>query len=90
VVIVDSGPMHLADAVGVPVVALFGQGKLPLWAPSGKNNRVLSHQSDPDFFHCYPIEKNAHWGQKFMDRIAPREALDAVIAVESRSDDPAT
>lgn len=35
VVSVDSGPMHLAAAVGTPVVALFGGEDPRLWAPYG-------------------------------------------------------
>jgi ADP-heptose:LPS heptosyltransferase len=77
-VTVDSGPMHLADALGIPVVALFGQGKLPLWAPSGHRSRVVSHQLDPDFVPCHPIEANAHLGKKFMNRIAVQEVLRAI------------
>ncbi len=80
-VTVDSGPMHLADALGVPVVALFGQGKLPLWAPSGPRSRVVSHQTDPDFYPCHPIERNAPIGRMFMDRIEVAEVLYAVREV---------
>jgi ADP-heptose:LPS heptosyltransferase len=32
----DSGPMHVASAVGTPVVALFGPESPSLYAPSGK------------------------------------------------------
>jgi ADP-heptose:LPS heptosyltransferase len=78
---VDSGPMHLADAVGVPVIALFGQGKLPLWAPSGSSSRIIHHQDDPDFFLCHPIEENAALGRKFMERITVGEVLAAVEAL---------
>ncbi len=80
-VTVDSGPMHLADAIGVPVVALFGQGKLPLWAPSGPRSRVISHQADPDFFVCHPIEQNVPLGRKFMDRITVAEVLAGLHSV---------
>lgn len=78
---VDSGPMHLADALGVPVVALFGQGKLPLWAPSSISSRVVSHQTDPDFVLCHPIEANAHLGRDFMNRISVREVVEALHSV---------
>jgi len=37
----DSGPMHLAAATGVPVLALFGPSKESIWAPLGVNSRVL-------------------------------------------------
>jgi len=78
VVSVDTGPMHLADALGVPVVALFGQGLLPLWAPSGANSRVLSHQDDGDFVLGHPIKENAPFGREFMRRIQPTEVIEAL------------
>ena len=75
---VDSGPMHLADAMDVPVIALYGQGKLPLWAPSGASSIVLAHQDSPEFFVCHPIDENIHLGQKFMNKITVEEVLQAV------------
>ena len=38
----DSGPMHLAFSVGTPIVAMFGSGIQPKWAPIGKNVRILN------------------------------------------------
>lgn len=38
----DSGLMHLAYAVGTPVVALFGAGIESKWAPRGSRARVLN------------------------------------------------
>lgn len=77
-VTVDSGPMHVADALDLPVVALFGQGKLPLWAPSSPRSIVVTHQDDPDFVICHPIDENAHLGRKFMDRISVEEVIEAI------------
>ena len=37
----DSGPMHVAAAVGTPVVALFGSQNLALWRPAGDRHRLL-------------------------------------------------
>jgi ADP-heptose:LPS heptosyltransferase len=37
----DSGPMHLATAVGLPVVALFGSQNINEWRPLGANNITL-------------------------------------------------
>ena len=37
----DSGPMHLATAVGLPVVALFSSQNINEWRPLGANNITL-------------------------------------------------
>ena len=37
----DSGPMHLAAAVGTPVVALFGSQNATIWRPLGERHTVL-------------------------------------------------
>ena len=37
----DSGPMHLAAAVGTPVVALFGSQNATIWRPLGDCHTVL-------------------------------------------------
>ena len=38
----DSGPMHLAAAVGTPCVAVFSSRHLPgVWFPWGSRNRVI-------------------------------------------------
>ena len=39
----DSGPMHVAAAVGTPCVALFGPTPPSRWAPPGDLGRVLLH-----------------------------------------------
>ncbi|HEY2082260.1 MAG TPA: glycosyltransferase family 9 protein, partial [Verrucomicrobiae bacterium] len=38
---VDSAPMHMAAAVGTPVIAVFGPSDDVSWSPWGKNNRVV-------------------------------------------------
>lgn len=41
----DSGPMHLAAAVGTPVVAVFAARNIPRqWFPFGEQHRVAYHQ----------------------------------------------
>lgn len=37
----DSGPMHLAAASGIPVLALFGPSVEAIWSPLGDNSKVL-------------------------------------------------
>jgi ADP-heptose:LPS heptosyltransferase len=41
----DSGPMHLAAAVGTPVAAIFAARNIPRqWFPFGKQHRVVYHR----------------------------------------------
>ncbi len=43
----DSGPMHLAAAVGTPCVAIFAARNKPrVWFPYGRGHRVLYHQTE--------------------------------------------
>ncbi|HLP76298.1 MAG TPA: glycosyltransferase family 9 protein [Candidatus Paceibacterota bacterium] len=37
----DTGPMHMAAALGVPTVAMFGPSSLRQWAPIGPNCRAI-------------------------------------------------
>ena len=41
----DSGPMHLAAAVGTPVMAIFSARARPgIWFPRGEGNRILHRE----------------------------------------------
>jgi heptosyltransferase-3 len=43
----DSGPMHLAAAVGTPCVAIFAARNIPrVWFPHGEQHRVVYHEVD--------------------------------------------
>lgn len=46
VICMDSGPMHMADTMGIPVLALFGPGDVELWHPRGPHDRWL-HERYP-------------------------------------------
>jgi lipopolysaccharide heptosyltransferase II len=50
----DTGPMHIAAALGVPVIALFGPKDPILHGPYGKHTRVV--RAD---LHCSPCSKRA-------------------------------
>jgi ADP-heptose:LPS heptosyltransferase len=75
-VTLDSGPMHLADALGVPLIALFGPGQLPMWAPIGKFSRVLHHQDPSHFRPIHQIEGNEKQGEALMEKITVNEVWD--------------
>ena len=37
----DNGPMHMAAALGTPVVAMFGPSDPAVWGPCGEQHRIL-------------------------------------------------
>jgi ADP-heptose:LPS heptosyltransferase len=51
VVSTDSGPKHLAVAMGTPTVTLFGSTDPRGWQPPGARHRVLTHPVD-----CHPCD----------------------------------
>jgi heptosyltransferase-2 len=75
----DSGPMHLASALGVPVVAIFGPTHPKLgFAPAGSPNVVLCADVD-----CSPCslhgERRCRKKSRFcMDLIQPERVVEAV------------
>jgi len=60
----DSGLMHLAVAVGTPVVAIFGPGNAAKWAPRGERHTVISTNESCSpctlFGYTIPMCKNAY------------------------------
>jgi ADP-heptose:LPS heptosyltransferase len=51
----DTGPMHIASACGIPVVAVFGPGKEAWWGPRSANSQVVAHEGvwcRPCFDYC--------------------------------------
>jgi ADP-heptose:LPS heptosyltransferase len=71
---VDSGPAHLAAALGRPVLALYAATNLPgQWAPQGRRVRLIQKQVP-----CGPCElQQCPYGNECMRRISPEEALRA-------------
>ena len=57
----DGGPMHIAAAVGCPVLALFGPSDPAVWGPKGNNTSVIYKGLDcRDCFHpgCFRGEES--------------------------------
>ncbi len=67
---VDSGPMHIAAAVGVPTVALFGPTDERKWGPWGDGHRVITKR-----LSCYPCKAHKCTNNECMKRISVDEAL---------------
>lgn len=73
---VDSAPMHIAAAVGTPVIALFGPTGDENWGPWGKEHKVITRK-----MRCYTCPKgmceNAEV-RKCLEAITPDAVMDAV------------
>jgi heptosyltransferase III len=76
----DSGPMHLAAAVGTPVVAIFAARNIPRqWFPFGKQHRVVYHRVE-----CWGcgLETCIEQRKKCLMSITVDEVMEAVREVE--------
>jgi heptosyltransferase-2 len=76
---VDSGPMHMAAAAGIPVVALFGPTDERKWGPWGRDHIVLSRR-----LACHPCKPHKCGKNDCMELIGVDEAFGAVEKQISR------
>ena len=78
----DSGPMHLAAAVGTPVVAVFAARNIPRqWFPFGPLHEVVYHRVD-----CWGcgLETCVEQGKKCLLSITVDEVLERIQRLEVR------
>lgn len=68
----DSGPLHLAAAMGTPIVALFGPGEVQKWYPYSKNSVVVRKEVD-----CSPCGKYRCEDHRCMKLIEVDDVLQA-------------
>ena len=78
----DTGAMHIAVAVGTPVVAIFGPSHLETFDPRkiSKNTAVLYKKVD-----CSPCEKVHCGSKKCLESITPEEAVKACLELLGRA-----
>jgi heptosyltransferase-3 len=74
---VDSAPMHMAAALGVPVIALFGPSGEKDWGPWGDGHAVLTAP-----FLCRPCGKDGCLGSKQSDCLEAISAAEVIGAAE--------
>ncbi len=79
VVTTDSGPMHLAAAVGTPVVALFGPTDPARTGPYGTGHEIVRAGID-----CSPCFSKKCQTRKCMEDIPPQQVLNAVEIIIQR------
>jgi len=77
----DTGTMHLASLLGVPVVAIFGSTEPRLTGPLGSGHTILRHQVEcsPCFLRECPIDFRC------MKAVSVEEVTDAVLSILQRS-----
>ncbi|MFH1022320.1 MAG: lipopolysaccharide heptosyltransferase II [Planctomycetota bacterium] len=80
----DTGPMHLAAAVGTPVVAIFGPTDPVRTAPVGDRHRILA--KPPECAPCFHNECPEN--HRCMTGISMEEALAAVEDILARRAPP--
>jgi lipopolysaccharide heptosyltransferase II len=73
----DTGTMHLAALLGIPVVAIFGSTEPRLTGPLGNHHIVLRHQVEcsPCFLRECPIDFRC------MKAVTVQEVVDAVLSM---------
>ena len=75
----DSGPMHIAAASGVPVVALFGPTNPVRTGPYGRN-----HITVKSLIRCAPCYKKSCRRIRCMEGISVEEVYEAVINIRNK------
>ena len=84
-VCVNTGPMHVADALDLPLVVVDGASRLPLWAPEGPRSAVVEHQDRVPWAPVHPTSSNGPAVQRgVMALVRPDEVLSALERVLSR------
>ncbi len=79
---VDSGPMHLAAAVGTPVISVFsGQSKPGIWFPFQNEDSVIFHETS--CCGCR-LEVCGRENKRCILSITPDEVLRAVVSIQER------
>ena len=68
----DSGPMHLAAANNVPVIAVFGPGEYFRWKPQNKHSAVVRKD-----ILCSPCSQNTCDKPHCLLDITPKDVIDA-------------
>jgi ADP-heptose:LPS heptosyltransferase len=88
---VDSGPAHLAAAMGTPLVVLWGPAILEQVRPLSSRSRIAILRHPPPCAPCYetPLMKTCR-RNVCMESITPREVIDSVEALLDRGENPTT
>ncbi|MCK5539692.1 MAG: glycosyltransferase family 9 protein [Deltaproteobacteria bacterium] len=79
----DTGPMHLAVAVGTPVVAIFGPTHPQINAPYGTPYRLVRHS-----LHCSPCRKRSCKSHLCLEAIGWRRVFSEIVELLDETGEP--
>ncbi len=83
----DCGPVHVAAALGVPTVTLFGPTRPEKWAPRGRGHVYIRKvDACPDCVPWHPGSRCRHDGE-CMKKISVSDVKEAVIQAFTESTD---
>lgn len=74
---VNTGPMHVASAIGVRVILLEGSSRLPLWQPPCPPFEIVTHQADIPCAPCHQVGDGRRCRFRCMAAITADEVLRA-------------
>jgi ADP-heptose:LPS heptosyltransferase/predicted nucleic acid-binding Zn-ribbon protein len=79
----DTGPMHFAAALGIPVLSIFGGGHFPRFLPRARSAQVLTQ-----YLPCFGCDWICHFERsmciEMVDNKSLRNSLDALVADPGR------
>ena len=80
----DSGPMHAAVLMNVPVVALFGPGESNIWRPLSDKSETFHHIGD---YPCHPCTQRlcVRPSDSCMTKIEVEEVFQAAVRILGNS-----
>jgi ADP-heptose:LPS heptosyltransferase len=85
----DTGPLHLATAVGIPVVALFGAADPARTGPVGKGHLVVRAEKVP----CVPCRSRTCSNPRYlecMEKISAESVFNAVSTLVGKGSEKKT
>jgi lipopolysaccharide heptosyltransferase II len=79
----DSGPMHIAVAVGTKTIGIFGPGEENIWFPYDSSEGHLALRKDVSCHPCH-LDFCDKWGDEYMKCMKLLEIDEVLRAAESR------
>ena len=74
----DSGPFHLAAALNIPGIVIFGPTEADIWKPLGRNIRVIQHRN---LCSLQCTRKNCLHAYRCLHAISPDEIMAALSTI---------